>query len=264
MDSLSSTHAVTVRPSCSCTARLPSGLEEWEAQRPLGRRGLPPARARPSRLRAAARAAEGEDFLRRRRRHRRAHGRRRPPRRSFLRRVGRDVRRRPPSRSDQVAHAARARRFRGRPRTIRQSGRSSTVSVTGGTRISPTRSGSSGFLKAVGQRPRRVPARLPRRCGLRSCRVLRRGRPVLEPQTSPWQSWPAASFPKLVVSGGHNAGSTPCATTRRTHRCHRGPRSKAPVTRSSSSGTPLNELLVRLWRTPPPAAMSRTTGHQRL
>ena len=79
-----------------------------------GRRGLPPAGARPARLRAEP-ARGGRGLPGRRRRHRRPHGRRRPPRRSLLRRVGRDVRRRPPSRSDQVADAARARRLHGRP-----------------------------------------------------------------------------------------------------------------------------------------------------
>ena len=121
---------------------LATGVEEWEAQRPLADEGFR-LLVLDRRGYGQSPVADGEDFLRRRRRHRRADGRRCPSRRSFLRRPRRHVRRGPPARSDAVADAARACRVRlggGPPEGAFTRRRRSSAS---GTWTFPTRSGSS-------------------------------------------------------------------------------------------------------------------------
>ena len=146
------------------------------------RRGLSPAGARPSRLRAKP-GRRRRGLPGRRRRHRRADGRRRPSRRSFLRRPGRHVRRGPPSRSDQVTDAARARRLRLGPGS--PTARSLVDAVRARLGPGPSRRGVGRPLPEGGrERSRRVPARVPRRR-----RPARAGPPpwaaALVPRTAP-------------------------------------------------------------------------------
>jgi pimeloyl-ACP methyl ester carboxylesterase len=106
-----------------------------------------------------------------------------------------------------------------------------------------------GFLKAVGSDPDEFPpdflaAALP------LVPVFRNGRPFLSAQL-PLDELASATFPKLVVSGGHHAGfDAMCDELAE----------RIGATRSEVAGAgheiqfvgpPLNALLVQLWRTPP-------------
>ena len=87
--------------------------------------------------------------------------------------------------------------------------------------------------------------------------VFRRGRPYWHascrsPSCGPRRS-PNSSSPAATMSG-----SRPSATTWPRESERLAPWWRAPVTRSSSPGGHQRGLLVRLWRTPSPAAMSRT------
>jgi pimeloyl-ACP methyl ester carboxylesterase len=67
------------------------------------------------------------------------------------------------------------------------------------------------FLKAVGSDPDALPPELIT-AAVSLVPVLRRGRRIWEPEL-PLAELAPAPCPKLVVSGGHSAGSTPSATT---------------------------------------------------
>jgi hypothetical protein len=113
-----------------------------------------------------------------------------------------------------------------------------------------------GFLKAVGSDPDEFPPEFLA-AALPLVPVFRNGRPFWSAQL-PLDELASATFPKLVVSGGHHVGFDAMCDDL----AERIGATRAEVAGAGHEiqfvGPPLNELLVRLWRTPSPASMSRT------
>ena len=105
------------------------------------------------------------------------------------------------------------------------------------------------FLKAVGSDPDAFPPEFLA-AAVPLVPVLRRGRPIWESEL-PIGALSSASFPKLVVSGGHNAGfDAICDDLAERIRASRlvvaGAGHEIQFT-----GAPLNEALLELWRATP-------------
>jgi len=102
------------------------------------------------------------------------------------------------------------------------------------------------FLKAVGSDPDALPPELIA-AAVPLVPVLRRGRPIWEPGL-PLAELSAASFPKLVVSGGHSAGFDAICDDL----AKRIDASRIVVEGAGHeiqfAGRPLNEALLALWR----------------
>ena len=105
----------------------------------------------------------------------------------------------------------------------------------------------TGFLKAVGSDPDEFPADFLA-AALPLVPVLRRGRPFWYPDL-PLEELAAAPFPKLVVSGGHNAGFDAICDDL----AERIGGSRATVAGAGHeiqfAGTPINDTLLAHWRT---------------
>jgi pimeloyl-ACP methyl ester carboxylesterase len=103
------------------------------------------------------------------------------------------------------------------------------------------------FLKAVGSDPDALPPELLA-AAVPLVPVFRRGRAVWEPEL-PLNELASAPFPKLVVSGGHNAGFEAICDDL----AERIGASRAVVEGAGHevqfTGRPLNEALLALWRT---------------
>lgn len=103
------------------------------------------------------------------------------------------------------------------------------------------------FLKAVGSDPDALPPELIA-AAVPLVPVLRRGRPIWEPEL-PLAELASATFPKLVVSGGHSAGFDAICDDL----AERIGASRIVVEGAGHeiqfTGRPLNEQLLALWRT---------------
>lgn len=102
------------------------------------------------------------------------------------------------------------------------------------------------FLKLVGSDPDAMPAELVA-AAVPMVPVFRRGRPIWDSDL-PLPEVAAGTFPKLVVSGGHNAGFDAICDDL----AERIGASRAVVAGAGHeiqfTGQPLNELLLALWR----------------
>ena len=104
-----------------------------------------------------------------------------------------------------------------------------------------------GFLKAVGSDPDEFPAEFLA-AALPLVPVFRRGRPLWHPDL-PLEELAAASFPKVVVSGGHSAGFDAICDDL----AERIGALRAVVEGAGHeiqfTGEPINDLLLATWRT---------------
>ena len=115
-----------------------------------------------------------------------------------------------------------------------------------GPKTSPTTSGSSRFLTAVGSDPDEFPPDFLA-IAVPFVPVFRRGRPFYDAEL-PLDALAAAAFPKLVVAGGHStAFDQMCdALARRIGAAH------AVIPGAGHeiqfTGQPINDALLALWR----------------
>jgi pimeloyl-ACP methyl ester carboxylesterase len=102
------------------------------------------------------------------------------------------------------------------------------------------------FLEAVGSAPDQLPPELIE-AAIELVPVCRRGRPFYE-AVLPYDELASASFPKLVVSGGHHRGFEAMSDALAT----RIGAARAVVVGAGHevqfAGAPLNEVLISLWR----------------
>lgn len=239
-------------PAVLVHGSLATGVEAWEAQRPLADEGfrlLVPDR----RCYGNSPAAEGEDFLR----------------------DGEDIAELMGEGAHLVGHSygglgvmvAAARR----PDATRSLALLEPPAFALGQRDAAARSLVEGvrefwdsdlpdeewvvpFLKAVGSDPDEFPLEFLA-TAVPLVPVIRRGRPAWFPDL-PLSELAAAPFPKLVVSGGHSAGFDAVCD----ELAERIGASRAVIEGAGHelqfTGTPLNEALLALWRNDAPRATS--------
>ncbi|MDF0673476.1 MAG: hypothetical protein P0120_03890 [Nitrospira sp.] len=107
------------------------------------------------------------------------------------------------------------------------------------------KSGVNRFLQAVGSDPDRLPPEVI--AGIMPLvPVLRHGRPVWHSEL-PLAELAAATFPKLVISGGHSAGFDAICDELAEHIGASRAVAAGAGHEIQFTGGPLNELLLALW-----------------